>query len=80
MLVLTRRTNQRIKIGKDIELVITEVKPDLVRVGIIAPKDVPIFRAEVYEAIERANRDAALAPNAPGISDILQGIVEKSEK
>jgi len=59
VLVLTRRLNERIKIGQDIEIVITEIKPDSVKIGIVAPKHVEIFRSEVYEAIEQANLAAA---------------------
>ncbi len=75
--MLTRRTNERIKIGKDIEIIITEVKGDTVRIGIIAPKEIPIFRAEVYEAIEQANQCATLAPETV---DNLRNILRELQK
>ena len=54
MLVLSRRKNESIVINDDITLVIVEIRGDKVRLGIEAPKDVPIHRREVYDAIHRA--------------------------
>jgi carbon storage regulator len=52
MLVLTRKTNQSIMIGDEIEVSVLAVSGDKVRVGISAPRDVPVFRKEVYLAIQ----------------------------
>jgi carbon storage regulator len=52
MLVLTRRTNQSIMIGDDVEITILGVSGEKVRLGITAPDDVGIFRKEVYLRIE----------------------------
>jgi carbon storage regulator len=52
MLVLTRKTNQSIMIGDDIEVSILSVSGDKVRIGIEAPRDVAVFRQEVYEVID----------------------------
>ena len=52
MLVLTRKTNQSIMIGDAIEISILSVNGDKVRIGIDAPRDVAVFRKEVYEAID----------------------------
>ena len=52
MLVLTRKTNQSIMIGDDIEISILSVTGDKVRIGIDAPRDVAVFRKEVYEVID----------------------------
>ena len=52
MLVLTRRTNQSIMIGDDVELTVLGVSGEKVRLGITAPDDVAIFRKEVYLRIE----------------------------
>ena len=49
MLVLTRRINETIKIGNDIEIMVVEVRGDRVRLGFTAPQDVKIWRAEVYD-------------------------------
>ena len=52
MLVLTRKTNQSIMIGDDVEVTVLAVSRDKIRLGITAPKDVPVFRKEVYLSIK----------------------------
>jgi carbon storage regulator len=52
MLVLTRKTNQSIMIGDDIEVSVLAVSRDKIRLGITAPRDVPVFRKEVYISIK----------------------------
>ncbi|NNN15217.1 MAG: carbon storage regulator CsrA [Acidimicrobiaceae bacterium] len=61
MLVLTRRANQSIVIGKDIVITILDVHRDQVRIGIKAPRDVDVHRLEVFEALEKANQEAAIS-------------------
>ena len=56
MLVLSRRKNQRIVIDGRISVKIVEVRGSTVRLGIEAPKEVPIHRREVYEAIKRSQK------------------------
>jgi carbon storage regulator len=58
MLVLTRRCNQSIMIGDDIEVSVLSTAGDKVRIGISAPRSVPVFRHEVYVEIERERRAA----------------------
>jgi carbon storage regulator len=58
MLVLTRKTNQSIMIGDDVEVSVLAVTGDKVRVGISAPRDVPVFRKEVYLSIQAENTQA----------------------
>ena len=53
MLVLTRETNQSIMIGDDIEIVVVAVRGGKVRLGINAPRHVPVHRKEIYEIILR---------------------------
>jgi carbon storage regulator len=53
MLVLTRKTNQSIMIGDDIEVSVLSVVGEKVRIGIQAPSDVPVFRTEIYREIQR---------------------------
>jgi carbon storage regulator len=53
MLVLTRKPNQAIVIGDDIRIVVVSVDRDQVRLGIEAPREVSVHRAEVYEEIQR---------------------------
>jgi carbon storage regulator len=54
MLVLSRQRDETIMIGDDIEVTVVDIRGDKVRLGIEAPKDVPVHRQEVYEAIKRA--------------------------
>lgn len=59
MLVLTRKVNQSIMIGDDIEVVVLEVRGEQVRLGIKAPRSVTVHRREIYEAIQQENLRAA---------------------
>ncbi|MES1227158.1 MAG: carbon storage regulator CsrA [Armatimonadota bacterium] len=59
MLVLTRKVNQSIRIGKDIEVVVLEVRGEQVRIGIKAPRDVAVHRNEIYSQIEVENKAAS---------------------
>ena len=56
MLVLARKKGEVIRIGDDVEIVIVELREDRVKLGIIAPMDVPVHREEVYQAIHRTER------------------------
>lgn len=51
MLVLSRKKNESIVINNDIIVTVVEIRGDKIRLGIVAPKDVPVHREEVYEAI-----------------------------
>jgi carbon storage regulator len=53
MLVLTRKSNQSIMIGDDIEVSVLSVVGEKVRIGIHAPQDIPVFRTEIYVEIQR---------------------------
>jgi carbon storage regulator len=68
MLVLTRKTNQSIMIGDEIEVTVLAVSRDKIRLGITAPRDVPVFRKEVYLSIkgEDAERDNGKASGEVG--------------
>lgn len=59
MLVLTRKNGEVIKIGDDIEITVIAAKGDQVKIGINAPKNVEIFRKEVYEQIISENQKAS---------------------
>ncbi|MGO8692964.1 MAG: carbon storage regulator CsrA [Rectinemataceae bacterium] len=61
MLILSRRVNERIVIGDNIVVSVVEVRGDQVKLGIEAPRDVKVFRQEVYDAIQEENRRAAAA-------------------
>ncbi len=53
MLVLSRKKNESIVINDDITIVVVEIRGDKVRLGVEAPKEVPVHRREVYDAIKR---------------------------
>ena len=53
MLVLSRQKDESIMIGDDVEITIVDVRGDKVRLGINAPKEIPVHRREVFEAIQR---------------------------
>ncbi|MDX6649551.1 MAG: carbon storage regulator [Solirubrobacteraceae bacterium] len=58
MLVLTRKSNQSIMIGDDIEVSVLSVMGEKVRIGIQAPRDIPVFRKEVYLEIQQERMGA----------------------
>ena len=58
MLVLSRQKDESIMIGDDVEVTIVDVRGDKVRLGITAPKAIPVHRKEVYEAIQREKKEA----------------------
>ncbi|MGN0345690.1 MAG: carbon storage regulator CsrA [Lachnospiraceae bacterium] len=58
MLALSRKKGEAIVINNDVEITILEVKGDQVKLGIAAPKEVPIYRKEVYMQIQEANKEA----------------------
>jgi carbon storage regulator len=68
MLVLTRKSNQSIMIGDDIEVSVLSVMGDKVRIGIQAPRDIPVFRREVYLEIQREASDAPTTAGGSGPS------------
>lgn len=62
MLVLSRKKNESIVINDDITIVVVEIRGDKVRLGVEAPKEVPVHRNEVYEAIRRNQQQAVTEP------------------
>lgn len=73
MLVLSRKKNESIVINNDITIVVVEIRGDKVRLGVEAPKEVPVHRREIYDAIRRneASNDqtASEADSAAGPAD-----------
>lgn len=59
MLALSRKQGESIMVGSDIELTILEVKGEQVKIGISAPKNIPVYRKEIYLQIQETNRETA---------------------
>lgn len=59
MLILSRKVDEKIRIGNDISIQIISVSGDQVKIGVDAPKNVKVFRQEVFDDIQRQNREAA---------------------
>lgn len=74
MLVLTRKADESIMIGDDIEVKLLDIKENQVKVGISAPKNVAVHRREVYLAIREENAEAA----APAESKDLSGLIPEA--
>ena len=71
MLVLTRIPGQKIIINDNIEVTILEVKGDSIRVGIEAPRDITIYRHEIYEEIKNENRRTANQSSLDDVTKVL---------
>ena len=64
MLVLSRHRDESIMIGDDVTITVVDIRGDKVRLGIDAPKEIPVHRQEIYEAIKRENKKSSqLGPN-----------------
>lgn len=72
MLVLTRKVGEKIVIGDNIEITVAEIKGDSVRLALHAPKQVKIYRGEIFEAIVEENKQAATNV----IPDALDGLIQ----
>ena len=70
MLVLSRKVNESIIIGENIEIMVVEVKGDQVKIGINAPKNVSLYRGEIFEAIQKENIQASQS-NLPENAHLL---------
>ena len=73
MLVLSRKKNESIVINNDITIVVVEIRGDKVRLGVEAPKEVPVHRREVYDAIHRSgeageNGSGGVRPSGSDVS------------
>ena len=71
MLVLTRKENESIMIGDDVEVKVLDLKENQVKLGIVAPRAVAVHRREVYLAIRAENAQAAAAAQIDNVSRLL---------
>lgn len=76
MLVLTRKLDEKIMIGDGIVLTVIELRNDSVRIGIEAPKDVKVHRAEVVDAVSEENRSAV--QDSTGAEEALRQLIAAS--
>ena len=71
MLALTRKKGESLVINNNIEITVMEVKGDQVKLGITAPKEIPIYRKEVYLQIQRENEESMKAVDLSGLKDLF---------
>ena len=69
MLILTRRINETLNIGDDVQVTVLGIKGNQVRIGINAPRDVPVHREEIYQRIKREERMGAAGDDEGSSSD-----------
>ncbi len=79
MLVLTRRTGQKIILDNQITVTVLETRGDTVKIGIEAPKHIPIYREEIYHEIMQANRQAT-TPVQPTELDQAAQLAESAKR
>ncbi len=71
MLALTRKKGEALVINNNVEITVLEVKGDQVKIGISAPKEVPVYRKEVYLQIQEANKEAMQVSGLDALKDLF---------
>lgn len=71
MLALSRRKNEALVINNNIEITVLEIKGEQVKLGISAPKEVPVYRKEVYIQIQDANKEAVNVDGLDALKNLL---------
>ena len=71
MLALSRKKNEALVINNNVEITILDIKGDQVKVGISAPKNVPVYRKEVYLQIQESNQSAFTSENIDALKDLF---------
>lgn len=72
MLALTRKKNEALMINNNIEITILEIRGDQVKIGISAPKEIPVYRKEVYLQIQEENKEALNAQGLDALKNLLK--------
>lgn len=71
MLALSRKQGESIMIGNDIEISILEIKGEQIKIGIAAPKSIPVYRKEIYVQIQEANKETINSLDVESLKKIL---------
>ena len=71
MLALSRKKNEALVINNNIEVTVLEIKGDQVKLGITAPKEVPVYRKEVYLQIQKENEEALQVDSLDALKNIM---------
>ncbi len=71
MLALTRKKGEALVINNNIEIIVLEIRGDQIKIGIQAPKDVPVYRKEVYLQIQKENEEASSVASLDALKDIF---------
>ncbi len=71
MLALSRKKNEALVLNNNIEITVLEIKGEQVKLGITAPKDVPVYRKEVYVQIQESNKAAVDTSGMDALKDLL---------
>ena len=72
MLALSRKKNEALVINNNIEITVLEIKGDQVKIGVSAPKDIPVYRKEVYLQIHKENAEAMKSDSLSALSDFFK--------
>ena len=71
MLALSRKKNEALVINNNVEITIIEIKGEQVKLGISAPREVPVYRKEVYMQIQNANKEAGDVDSMEALKNLL---------
>jgi len=71
MLALSRKKNEALIVNNNVEITVLEIKGEQVKLGITAPRDVPVYRKEVYVQIQEANKEAVDAGSVEALKKLL---------
>lgn len=80
MLVLSRKINQSVMIGDEIEVIVLETKGDTAKLGIVAPRDVKVYRQEIYLAIKDENRKSAQSAAVETAGSLLKDVLRQRKE
>ena len=73
MLALSRKRGEALVINNNIEITVLDVKGDQIKIGINAPKEIPVYRKEVYEQIQQSNREAMTKQTPETLNNLFNG-------